>query len=49
MAISSIDTTQYLNDWRFPRRGSAPPRNDILGGAVQESDKHQFIIQAACE
>ena len=33
-----------LRCWRFPRRGFAPPRNDILGGAVQENDKHQFNL-----
>ena len=31
-----------LRCWRFPRRGFAPPRNDILGGAVQQHDKLKF-------
>ena len=31
-----------LRCWRFPRRGFAPPRNDILGGAVQQNDKLKF-------
>ena len=31
-----------LRCWRFPRRGIAPPRNDILGGAVQQNDKLKF-------
>ena len=31
--------------WRFPRRGFAPPRNDILGGAVQQHNKVKFTPQ----
>ena len=31
-----------LQCWRFPRQGFALPRNDILDGAVQQCDKHQF-------
>ena len=31
-----------LRCWRFPRQGFALPRNDILDGAVQQHDKHQF-------
>ena len=31
-----------LRCWRFPRQGFALPRNDILDGAVQQCDKHQF-------
>ena len=31
-----------LRCWRFPRRGFAPPRNDILGGAVQQNNKLKF-------
>ena len=31
-----------LRCWRFPRRGFAPPRNDILGGAVQQHNKVKF-------
>ena len=31
-----------LQCWRFPRQGFALPRNDILDGAVQQYDKHQF-------
>ena len=34
-----------LRCWRFPRRGFAPPRNDILGGAVQQHDKVNFVLQ----
>ena len=34
-----------LQCWRFPRRGFAPPRNDILGGAVQQHDKVNFVLQ----
>ena len=34
-----------LRCWRFPRRGFAPPRNDILGGAVQQRDKLNFVLQ----
>ena len=34
-----------LRCWRFPRRGFAPPRNDILGGAVQQPDKLKFALQ----
>ena len=33
-----------LRCWRFPRQGFALPRNDILDGAVQQHDKHQFAI-----
>ena len=33
-----------LRCWRFPRRGFAPPRNDILGGAVQLRDKMKFAF-----
>ncbi len=33
-----------LQCWRFPRQGFALPRNDILDGAVQQYDKHQFIF-----
>ena len=33
-----------LRCWRFPRQGFALPRNDILDGAVQQHDKHQFIF-----
>ena len=31
--------------WRFPRRGFAPPRNDTLGGAVQQHNKVKFALQ----
>ena len=31
-----------LQCWRFPRQGFALPRNDILDGAAQQPDKHQF-------
>ena len=31
-----------LRCWRFPRQGFALPRNDMLDGAVQQCDKHQF-------
>ena len=34
-----------LRCWRFPRRGFAPPRNDILGGAVQQHSKVKFALQ----
>ena len=27
---------------RFPRRGFAPPRNDMSGGALQQNDKLEF-------
>ena len=33
-----------LQCWRFPRQGFALPRNDMLDGAVQQPDKHQFEI-----
>ena len=33
-----------LRCWRFPRRGFTPPRNDRLGGAVQQSDKVKFAL-----
>ena len=34
-----------LRCWRFPRRGFVPPRNDILGGAVQQHNKVKFAQQ----
>ena len=34
-----------LQCWRFPRRGFAPPRNDILGGAMQQHNKVKFAQQ----
>ena len=33
---------------RFPRQGFAPPRNDMLDGAVQQNDRHQFTPQNEC-